>query len=532
MKFEDFITRLNEEGIEKIIGTSAIQILNALDTNLSRLGRLQNVILSIYSPFELLQNKEVRNELIDLLKRSEAVELCYLINKSTTGDVYSILKSSKFSSEYEKKQLYRYFELEVDDISYLEIANSSKKIFSNYPLFKHQRAALNELSNKLNDQNRRAMLHMPTGSGKTRTVMNFICNHMRLAEPTVVIWLAHTEELCEQAASEFEKAWRSLGDREVDVIRYWGSNSEDISILNDGFVVGGLAKIYNLLKVDAAKFSKLASRCSLVIMDEAHMAIAPTFKLILQVINTFNSYLIGLSATPGRTWNNPEADRELSVFFNNTKITLKVDGYTNPVNYLVDKGYLAEVINSPLLYQSGFTISNHDLKYLQDNFQFSNSFIKNLSEDQQRNIVIIKRVEELITRHKRIIIFAMTVQHSNLLATCIQARGICAFSITSNTSSVQRKDLINRFKSTEEIPMILCNYGILTTGFDAPQTSCALISRPTDSLVLYSQMVGRAIRGINAGGNIKAEIVTVIDSNLPGFDAVASAFYNWEDVWN
>jgi hypothetical protein len=45
-------------------------------------------------------------------------------------------------------------------------------------------------------------------------------------------------------------------------------------------------------------------------------------------------------------------------------------------------------------------------------------------------------------------------------------------------------------------------------------------------------MVGRAIRGINAGGNIKAEIVTVIDSNLPGFDAVASAFYNWEDVWN
>ena len=77
----------------------------------------------------------------------------------------------------------------------------------------------------------------------------------------------------------------------------------------------------------------------------------------------------------------------------------------------------------------------------------------------------------------------------------------------------------------------MCNYGILTTGFDAPKTSCALIARPTDSLVLYSQMVGRAIRGIKAGGNLDAEIVTVVDTCLPGFDKINNAFFNWEDVW-
>jgi superfamily II DNA or RNA helicase len=80
--------------------------------------------------------------------------------------------------------------------------------------------------------------------------------------------------------------------------------------------------------------------------------------------------------------------------------------------------------------------------------------------------------------------------------------------------------------------MILCNFGVLTTGFDAPSISAALIARPTRSLVLYSQMVGRATRGTRGGGNAKAEILTVVDPELPGFGDVAEAFTNWEDVWN
>jgi superfamily II DNA or RNA helicase len=77
----------------------------------------------------------------------------------------------------------------------------------------------------------------------------------------------------------------------------------------------------------------------------------------------------------------------------------------------------------------------------------------------------------------------------------------------------------------------MVNYGILTTGFDAPRVSAAIIARPTMSLVLYSQMVGRATRGIKAGGNKEAEILTVVDKSLPGFNNVAEAFLNWEDVW-
>jgi hypothetical protein len=51
--------------------------------------------------------------------------------------------------------------------------------------------------------------------------------------------------------------------------------------------------------------------------------------------------LLGLSATPGRTWNDPDADEQLSDFFARKKVTLKVPGYENPVKYLIDEGYLA-----------------------------------------------------------------------------------------------------------------------------------------------------------------------------------------------
>src|SRR3546814_20134290 len=76
-------------------------------------------------------------------------------------------------------------------------------------------------------------------------------------------------------------------------------------------------------------------------------------------------------------------------------------------------------------------------------------------------------------------------------------------------------------------PIVMCNFGVLTTGFDAPSTSAAVIARPTRSLVLYSQMVGRAPRGVKAKGNATAELVTVVDPHLPGFGDVAEASEHW-----
>ncbi len=67
-------------------------------------------------------------------------------------------------------------------------------------------------------------------------------------------------------------------------------------------------------------------------------------------------------------------------------------------------------------------------------------------------------------------------------------------------------------------------------GFDAPRTNVAMIARPTRSVVLYSQMVGRAARGPRAGGNERCRVITVVD-RIPGFRSIAEAFTFWEDIW-
>jgi superfamily II DNA or RNA helicase len=241
-----------------------------------------------------------------------------------------------------------------------------------------------------------------------------------------------------------------------------------------------------------------------------------------------------LSATPGRTWNTPEEDSKLADFFYKQKAKIIIDGYENPVDYLIEKKYLAKTVNTKLFFNSGTTLTAQDLIYLKENYVLSNKVLKKISEDRLRNLAIISKVKELIKKHQRIILFAITKPHAIVLNSLLTAIDIKSNVLTSDTNSIERNRIINNFKvSRKDNPesIVLCNFGILTTGFDAPETSCAVIARPTDSLVLYSQMVGRAIRGLESGGNEEAEIVTVIDDNLPGFGNVADAFVNWDDVW-
>ena len=314
---------------------------------------------------------------------------------------------------------------------------------------------------------------MPTGAGKTRTAMNVIAEHLRRNEPTVVIWLAHSEELCEQAASEFEKAWSCLGNRSVDVWRFWGNRELDPANLQDGIVIAGLSKTYSATRNNISFIVELARHTSLVIIDEAHSAVAETYSLILDslVVQRKHTALLGLTATPGRTWADIHVDEQLAQFFNRQKVTLSIPGYENPVDYLVNEQYLAQVEYRSLFYENGIELSDADCERVKNQLDIPENVLKLLAEDEVRNLAIITEVEQLAKRHQRILVFAATVNHSDLIACILSVRGYKAASITSNTNSRLRARLIDDFKSESDDVRILCNFGVLTTGFDAPRTS-------------------------------------------------------------
>ncbi len=279
---------------------------------------------------------------------------------------------------------------------------------------------------------------------------------------------------------------------------------------------------------------RLGDRTSLTVADEAHQAIAPTYRTVIDTLANKHpeGRLLGLSATPGRTWADIDEDAVLSEFFGRKKVTLEVEGYPDAVEYLMANGYLARPDFRTLNYEPGSTLGQADLEALSSALDVPEALLEELGRDEQRNLRIVTAVEELTTRHRRIIVFAASVDHAYLIRAVLSARGHEALVVTGEMEQGARDRAIRRYKGSAPEPIIMCNFGVLTTGFDAPKTSAAVIARPTRSLVLYSQMVGRATRGPRAGGNETAEILTVVDPNLPGFGDVAEAFKNWEDVWH
>ncbi len=534
MNFNSLLDLADEESIQMILGKNALDAIIALDASIVTPSKLRGLISELYEATELLLNKDKRNVLFDILPLNEAKKLS-LIYGSDTAEPYEFLKAKNIrKNTNEFLALLSFFEIEEVESFTREVKPFTKEAPCVYSLFAHQRRAVREIEDIFRSPKKRCILHMPTGSGKTRTTMNIICNHLRENEPSVVIWLADSEELCEQAAEEFEKSWANLGDRNLSVYRYWGDKKIGDDELYDGLLVAGLSKLYSLLKKSINDFSYISSRTDLVVFDEAHRSVAKTFKLIvdsLVLLKKPNPPLLGLTATPGRTWDEPDEDVKLSHLYYKQKVMLKVDGYENPISYLVKQEYLANVQYRSLFSNSGIELTDADFNSISISTDIPKKILYLLADDHLRNIKIINEIERLAKNHKRIIFFATTVEHSNLIASLLKIRNYNASSVTGETGSILRESLINEFKDTTEAVRIICNFGVLTTGFDAPRTSAALIARPTKSLVLYSQMVGRAIRGVKAGGNKNAEIVTVIDHKLPGFSSVASAFENWEDIW-
>jgi superfamily II DNA or RNA helicase len=363
--------------------------------------------------------------------------------------------------------------------------------------------------------------------------MHVICRYINDSEPRVVVWVASSSELLEQAAEAFQNAWRALGNRDVSIYRYWGQYDADFSSLKDGILIAGFQKLYASSNASPLSLLQLGSRVGLVVIDEAHQAIAPSYQEVIERIANAGiaSGIVGLSATPGRTWSDVDADEQLARYFDKHKVVLRAPDGGNPVTFLIQNGYLAHPKFTQIPFRDAECVS--DEKRSSAMKDFDPETLEHVAALADRNAIILGEIERLIgDGHTRIILFAASVRHAELLTVALMSLGVHAILLTADTPPPDRMRSIMLFRGASDMPMVLCNFGVLTTGFDAPRTSAAVIVRPTRSLVLYSQMVGRAIRGPAAGGNEACEIVTIVDTALPGFGDVADAFSNWEDVWN
>lgn len=520
-----FFDALPESALRRFVEPEILSVLDAMFGGRVDVGKLRRIAVTLVDFDDLLQRPAGRRLVLSELTERKRAELALRLQCD------ALPSTSDGWRESEIRELRDFFGLLEEQTARPQVA-AAETVAPQYGLFDHQRDAVRHLRPLLSEDDRRAVLHFPTGVGKTRTAMHIVAATLREHEPCVVVWLASGRELLEQARAAFSLAWTHLGNRTVSLGAMWADHMPDLDAFADGFLVIGLAKGWSVISLQDEDWAvRLSPKVRLVVFDEAHQSIARTYRRVTDELTLDGQCsLLGLTATPGRTWADIDKDGELAKFYAHTKVALELPG-DNPIRHLIEHGYLSRPIFRTMLCEPGTRISDADVSRIAVALDTPSEVVERLSMTDQYVTAVMRAILTLLTRgHRRVLVFAASVAHARLLAALLLVKEVRAAAVTAETPTRIRDREIHRFVRDGLPASVLVNFGVLTTGFDAPLTSAVVIARPTRSLVLYSQMIGRAIRGPKAGGTETCEIVTVLP-DLPGFRDVAEAFLNWEDAW-
>ena len=292
------------------------------------------------------------------------------------------------------------------------------------------------------------LFQMPTGTGKT-TVFSEIVRKAQVKKKKVLI-VVHRTELVEQIADRLT-----------------------LFQVNAGIISANL-KTTPDLDVQVATIQTLSRRekppADIVIIDECHHSKAATYKKLWDIYP--QARFLGVTATPVRI--NGEGFSELfdiliplgklSDFFDN--------GYLAPIKHLV--------CSIPDLSKVKQKMRDYDIKMLR-NVMLDNSLMANLVESYQKYI-----------SGKKAIVFAVDIEHSKEIIKRYQEANIPAAHLDATTPKAERKEILQKFKNGEYL--VLSNVDIVSEGFDVPDCEAVQLARPTKSLVLYLQQVGRCMR--------------------------------------
>lgn len=499
---------------------------------LQRLGQaidcsLLAFVLESEQGINVFRSKALRT---DLMITRPKEQLSALIGSAGSfGDRLKRFNDFSWGNNDKSKRFLEFFELSA---AYLIVEARKLDFLSEVavrgPLHAYQNWIRKKIGTFLTSNQQRVIVHMPTGSGKTRTTMESICDYLRAQsqECKTVVWFAHSEELCEQAAESFSNLWSRFGCESAQVIRLWGGvKVSPVALEKPTFVVTSFQTAFKMLTTSDDErfmlFNSIRNQCGLLIVDEAHQSTAPTYQAAIELFTNRKSKIIGLTATPGRHHLGADVDatETLADFYHGHKIGI-VDDYgrtlSDPIGFLTTKGILSEVTRYKL--DSGTTVilTASEARHIEAMLDMPHSVLEKLGNDEKRMGKIASHAIKLALIEKRpTIIFAPSKQNAIELASLISLRGCKAGVVTGETHPLDRADAIRDFK--EGTLSVLINFGVLTTGFDAPNIRAVIVARPTTSVVLYSQMIGRGLRGPLMGGTDECMIVDVNDNilNMP-----------------
>lgn len=421
------------------------------------------------------------------------------------------------------------------EFEYVESTSSGqilrKKTQSTRIPYEHQIKAMQCLD-KINESPSFAtMVVLPTGGGKTYTASVWLLKNA-IDKKKKVLWIAHRQMLLDQALDSFSnQAYLTnlphISSFNFRIVSGAERHGRTIDITaNDQLVIASKDSIGRNLK---CLDNWLANENELYfVIDEAHHSIAKTYRKIIDHVKELvpNLKIIGLTATPFRTSKKEEG--LLSKIF--------TDGVDLKENYIVygDLGIayainLKELIKRQILStpifehyyteeRYGDDLSVDEWNTIQHFDSIPEKIAQQMVQSKERNNLIVRTYKEKQKEYGQTLVFAVNIAHAIQLKTLFEQAGIKADYIVSSLT-ISRL-LINLTKENEKKIQayrdgklqVLINVNILTEGVDLPQTQTVFLARPTVSTILMTQMVGRALRGVKAGGTANAYIVSFIDN--------------------
>jgi len=569
-KLKKYMREFNITNLKYFLGDNLVNMLIEWTPdyeNLFTKNKIVDMIETIYG-FDILKNKEFRKELLLKFSKDEILsfEHIFQIKSSDIHHIINEISNRNWGNNTITLQFLEILEIDKESIIKEKTNESEKEDIEAYDRFfellDYQFIVKQKILNIINSDIPvpKTLIHMPTGTGKTKTTMHTIVNHysFNLNKKGLIIWMAHTTELLQQAYETLETTWKHIGMGSATIYRLWENHNlqfEEEEEVN-GFLLCGFQKLISVMKNNPKLFDKLCKECVLVIVDEAHKAVAVETKkvideLIKQKQGMRNRALLGLTATPGRNTNDLGENKSLVNMFENRIISIDTD-ILNAINldkfklnnsspekdvirYLQDRKILATIDRKKLSYD--VSLSEDELNKLKiqataNGYEdFSKDFLKIIGQNKKRNMKILNELINLNMKKIPTIVFTCSVEQGRLLSSALTLKGVKNGCVFGDMDSQQRQQNIKQFKDRFDDINILINYEVLTTGFDATNIQCVFITRPTQSIVLYSQMIGRGLRGPKMGGNEKCLLIDIED-NLDRYCSESMAFNHFNNYWN